>query len=121
MRMTVGVVLPAADDRTGWTDRLKKFPGSGCPAAMMPRLEDIRREPYVRLQHIPFRILAGIACKKELVFAVLDHQGDRGIVRIVIFAVWRQYRYLSCSQRILRPNLWRRVFQPLVVKRLYEF
>ena len=42
MRMPVGIVLAAADDRAGRTDSLKEILRSGRTAAMMSRLVDIR-------------------------------------------------------------------------------
>ena len=98
MWMSIGIAFLAAYDSAGRTDGLKEIVRGRCFASMVPCVVYIGRNISIICKNIVFGIFRCITCKYKFIFPILDKQGNGGIIRIVVFPVRAEERYLCCPQ-----------------------
>ena len=120
MRVSVGIVFPAAYHRVRRFYSLQKLLGSRISASMVSHMIDIGRKVKICIQHILFRRFSCVTGKKEFIVSVFHKQGHGGIIRVVVFIAGRQNRERCHSQIIFRSHKGCPCFQPLMIQRLYQ-
>ena len=88
MGMSVGVALLTAYHCAGGIYRFKKIFAGGGSAAMVSRKINVCRNVEPGCKNIFFRRFLCIPGEQETVLPVLDKQGHRGIIGIIILIVW---------------------------------